>query len=73
MKKQKISIWYNEEGDYLEINLKKSKNTHFNEIKKDFVEIIDEETSKIIGYAVFNFTKKKDKGIEFTIPVYNIV
>lgn len=43
MKNKKISIWYDEEGDYLEINLKKSKNTNFNEIKKDFAEIIDKK------------------------------
>ena len=69
MKSQKISIWYDEEGDYLEINLKKSKNTHFNEIKKDFAEIIDQKTKKVIGYAVFNFTKRKDKLLEFSIPI----
>lgn len=69
MKNQKISIWYDEEGDYLEINLKKSKDTYFNEVKKDYAEIIDKKTNKIIGYAVFNFTKRKEKILEFDIPI----
>ena len=68
MKNQKMSIWYNEEGDYLEINLKKSKDTYFNEVQKDYAEIIDKKTNKIIGYAVFNFTKKRNKPLELEIP-----
>jgi len=54
----KIYIWYDKESNYLEINLKKSKNTYFDEIKKDFARILETKTNKIVGYAVFNFTKK---------------
>jgi len=68
MKKNKISLWYDKDGDYLEITLRKSKDTYFNEIKKDFAEIIDMQTKEIIGYAVFNFMKQKRKQINLEIP-----
>ena len=67
--KNKISIWYNEEGDYLEINLKKCKDSYFNEVKKNYMEIIDKETGKIAGYALFNFTKRKNRFIDIDIPI----
>ena len=35
---KKTIIWYDEEGNYLEILSKKCKDTYFNEIKKDFAE-----------------------------------
>lgn len=66
---KKIHIWYDEEGDHLEINIKKSKDTYFNELKKDYFEIIDKKTNKIVGYAIFNFTKRKEKLIDFNIPL----
>ncbi len=66
--KQKIKILYDEEGDYLEINLRKTKDTYFDEIKKDFARILETKTNKIVGYAVFNFTKQKNKPIEIEIP-----
>ena len=69
MKGKKIKIWYDEEGDYLEINLKKSQDTYFNEIKEDFFEILDEKTGEIIGYAIINFTKRKDRCIDLDIPI----
>lgn len=69
MKDKKISIWFDEEGDFLEINLKKSKDTYFNQKKKDFCEIIDKKTGEIVGYVIFNFTKRKEKFIDMSIPI----
>ena len=69
MKKNKIFLWYDEEGDYLELILKKSKDTYFNEIKKDCAEIIDKDSGRIVGYAVFNFSKRKNKFVDLQIPV----
>ena len=61
MKAQKISLWYDKEADYLEINLKKSKETYFDEKKKDFAEIKDTKTHEVVGYAFFNVIKQKKK------------
>ena len=54
----KIKVYYDKKGDYLEINLKKCKNTYFDEVKKDFSKIIETKTGNIVGYTLFNFTKK---------------
>ena len=65
--KQSLKLWYDKEGDYLELTLQKSSDTYFNEIKKDFAQIIDTKTKKIVGYAVFNFMKRKNKTLEFPL------
>ena len=68
MKNKKMIIYYDEEGDYLEITLKKSKDTYFNELKKDCAQIIDQKSGEIVGYAVFNFRKRKNSiDVEFPI------
>jgi len=33
------------------------------------MEIIDKETGKIAGYAIFNFTKRKSQFIDIEIPL----
>ncbi len=67
--KNKIKIWYNEEADYLEILLKKCKDTYFDETEKDYAEIRETTTNNLIGFAIFNFTKRKNKFIDLTIPL----
>ena len=69
MANNKISIWHDDEGDYLEVNIKKSKDTYFNEVKKDLSEIIDKKTKKVVGCTVFNFTKTKHKPIDLELPI----
>ena len=64
-----ISVWYDKEGDYLELTLKKSKDTYFDEIRKDIAKIIDKRSNKVVGYAVFNFTKKKQQEKELIFPI----
>ena len=68
MKNKNFSIWYDEEGDYLEVTFKKSKDTYFNELKKDYAEIIDLKTKERVGYAIFNFTKGENKFLDLEIP-----
>jgi len=53
----------------MEITLRKCKNTYFNEIKKDCAEIINKKTEKVVGYVIFNFTKRKEKFIDLEIPL----
>jgi len=69
MKRKKIKIWYDEEGDYLEINLKKCKDSYFKEVKKNYMKIINKETGEIAGYAIFNFTKRKERFIDLELPI----
>ena len=69
MRKSKISLWYDEDGDYLEVLLKKSKETYFNEVRKDYSEIIDKKTNRVIGFAIFNFTKRKGKFVDVALEL----
>lgn len=69
MKQKKMSIWYDEEGDYLEITLKRSPDTYFKEVKKGFFEIIDLKTHELVGYAIFDFTSRKEKSIDIQLPL----
>ena len=60
---KKINIWYDKEGDYLEITLKKCKETYFNENKKDFAEIKDTKTQETVDYP-----SSKHKTLNIPIP-----
>ena len=68
--KNKLTLWYDEEADYLELTFKKSKDSYFNELQKDCFEIKETTTDEIIGFAIFNFTHRKEKflDIPFSLP-----
>lgn len=70
--KKEFKIYYDEEGDYLEITLKKSKNAYFEDVGDDIFKRIDEKTGKIVGIGIHNFKKRaKDlKGIEIPFELY---
>ena len=68
MKQTKISISYDKDGDYLEVNLKKCKETYFDEKEKNFAEIKDTKTHQIVGYAIFNFLKQNKRELSLAIP-----
>jgi len=50
-----IKVWYDREGDFLEIVFRKAKG-YFREIAEDIYERVDEE-GNIIGFAIFNFSR----------------
>src|SRR3989344_4091457 len=67
MKRKKIKLSYDEEGDYLEIYFGNIKEGYFKEIGNKCFERIDKKTGNIGGYAIFNFTKRKDKFIDLEL------
>lgn len=69
MKKQKMLIWYDKGGDYLEITFKRCKDTYFNEIEKNIEEIRDKKNNALVGFAIFNFTKRKEKSIDMALQI----
>ena len=69
IEKNKGSISYDKKGDYLEILFKKCEDTYFNEKKKDYCEIIETNTNKVVGYAIFNFIKRKQNFIDLELPI----
>jgi len=61
----KIKVWYDREGDFLEIIFKEAKG-YFREVAEDVYERVDEE-GNLIGFAIFNFSRYEKEPI--SVPV----
>ena len=68
--KGNMRIYYDEEGDYLEIFIGGPKPNYGENIASGVTIFKDEETDEIIGVGILNFRKKsKDlKDIELKLP-----
>ncbi|MBI5797717.1 DUF2283 domain-containing protein [Candidatus Woesearchaeota archaeon] len=68
--KENLNIYYDEEGDFLEINIGKITKGSFREIADGIAERIDEKTGKITGISILSFKKriKKEKGLNISLP-----
>lgn len=55
----KMKIWYDEEGDYLELGFGKKKG-YMKDIGNDMWERIEE--GKVVGISILNFKKRLKKG-----------
>jgi uncharacterized protein YuzE len=60
-----MRIWYDREGDFLEIAFREAKG-YFREIAEDVYERVD-EAGELLGYAVFNITQHERRAL--TIPL----
>lgn len=69
--KGNLHVYYDEEGDYLEINTGKSQKSYCRDIADGVFERIDEETGNIIGIGILSFKKRtsKKKDIDIKIPI----
>lgn len=54
---KEISVWFDKEGDYLEVTFGKPKKGYFKEVDEDLLQRVDSETGEIIGLAFINFAK----------------
>jgi uncharacterized protein YuzE len=64
-----MHIYYDPEGDYLEIRFGESTESYYEKIGQDTFVRIDERTGKKVGYAIFNVRKINDlKSIDVEIP-----
>jgi len=63
-----MRVWFDREGDYLEIVFTQAKG-YFREIDDDIYERVDKQ-GKLIGFAIFNFTKRDKREVEipFELP-----
>ena len=59
---EKLNIWFDEEGDFLEIRIGKKKG-FFREIGDDVWERVD-ENGNVTGIAILNFTKREKREVE---------
>ncbi|MBI4170224.1 MAG: DUF2283 domain-containing protein [Candidatus Aenigmarchaeota archaeon] len=67
--KGQMQIYYDEEGDFLEINIGKYTKGYFKDIGEGLAERIDEKTGKVTGIAVLGFRKKMQKDLKINLPV----
>jgi uncharacterized protein YuzE len=63
MAKEKISIYYDKEGDYFEIMFKKKKG-YFKETENDSVMEKVDENGNVIGFSVLNASSFQNKPLE---------
>jgi len=59
----KLSIYYDEEGDFLEIMFGEPRSDYGDHVSKDIVLFKDQDTDEIIGIGIFNF-KQNTKNLE---------
>jgi len=69
--KNKLHIYYDEEGDFLELRAGKLTPSVYNDIGNDIFQRIDEKTKKVKGFAIFNFKKRTEKlkSIDVLLPI----
>ncbi len=59
--KGQMQLYYDEEGDFLEINIGKYKEGYFRDVGEGISERIDEKTGKVTGISIFSFKKGQKK------------
>lgn len=69
--KGQMQIYYDVEGDFLEINIGKYTKGYFKDIDEGIAERIDEKTGKVTGIAILSFKKRaqKLKDAKINLPV----
>ncbi len=69
--KGQMQIYYDVEGDFLEINIGKYTKGYFKDIGEGISERIDEKTGKITGVAILGFRKRTQslKDVKIDLPV----
>jgi uncharacterized protein YuzE len=69
--KGQMRIYYDEEGDYLEIRIAEPRENYGDHITDDIVIFRDEETDEAVGIGIFNLKKRtKDlHKIKLDLPI----
>ena len=69
--KGQMQIYYDVEGDFLEINIGKHTEVYFRDISEGVSERVDEKTGKITGIAILSFKKRTQemKDMKINLPV----
>jgi len=66
--KGKLSIYYDEEGDYLEMFKKTGVPSYREDIASGITIFRDEETDEVIGIGILNFKKKANNLDQIELP-----
>ena len=69
--KSQMNLYYDEEGDFLEISMGDISNCFFNNSGNGIFEITDKTTNKIMGVAIFNFKKRTQtlEALKLSLPL----
>lgn len=68
MDKKRIKVWYDSEGDYLEVIFAK-KSGYFRSTKNDLIMEKVDKNGHVIGFSVQNVSTIKKRPVEVTIPM----
>ncbi len=70
--KYEMNLYYDEESDFLEIQLGEHTEGYFRDIEEGIAERIDEKTGKVTGIAIMSFRKRtkncKELAISLSLP-----
>ena len=69
--KGNLHVYYDQEADFLEINLGNFPDSYVKDIGEGIFERIDENTRKVIGIGIFSFKKRtaNQKEIDVEVPL----
>jgi len=59
--KGKLNLYYDEEGDFLEINIGNYREGYFKNLGDGIFERIDKKTNQATGIAIMGFKKRTEK------------
>jgi uncharacterized protein YuzE len=67
--KGKMNIYYDEDGDYLEIFIESKSPTYGEELGNDITLLKSMETHEVVGIAILNFKKRGSlQNIKLNLP-----
>ena len=66
-----LNLYYDEEGDFLELNTGDYSEGHFKNLGDGIFERIDKKTNKVTGIAIHGFKKRTQglKDVKLSLPV----
>lgn len=71
--KEKINIYYDKGGDFLELIIGSPRKSHFESLGNDIFRRRNEKTNKISGFIIFNFKKqiesRKETRVELPVEL----
>jgi len=66
---EKITIYYDEEGDNLDLFIGPLTDAQYDEIEEDLFVRLDDETKRVVGFMLMNFTKRFKQQHKAEIPL----
>ncbi len=66
-----LNLYYDEEGDFLELNIGGYTEGHFKNLGDGIFERVDKKTNKVTGLAIHGFRKRTQglKDVKVSLPV----